>query len=81
MFLTGSAGTGKTLVLSEALKIKLSWFKFRGTDVKMFVTTKEDTDWRSSASRQGPRGRGRRSGSWTTTQLLNICTLSNVSTI
>ena len=39
MFLTGSAGTGKTLMLSEALKIKLSKLKHRGTDVKIFVTT------------------------------------------
>ena len=39
MFLTGSAGTGKTLMLSEALKIKLSKFKHRGADVKLFVTT------------------------------------------
>ena len=38
----------------------------------MFVTTEQDTDWRSSASRQGPRGRGRRSGSWTTTQSLKV---------
>ena len=38
MFLTGSAGTGKTLMLSEALKIKLSRLKSRGTDVKIFVT-------------------------------------------
>ena len=42
MFLTGSAGTGKTLVLSEALKIKLSKLKHRGTDVKIFVTTFEN---------------------------------------
>ena len=39
MFLTGSAGTGKTLMLSEALKIKFSKFKSRGADVKIFVTT------------------------------------------
>ena len=39
MFLSGSAGTGKTLMLSEALKIKLSKVKSRGTDVKIFVTT------------------------------------------
>ena len=39
MFLAGSAGTGKTLMLSEALKIKLSRLKQRGTDVKIFVTT------------------------------------------
>ena len=39
MFLTGSAGTGKTLVLCEALKIKLSKLKYRGKDVKIFVTT------------------------------------------
>jgi len=39
LFLTGSAGTGKTLMLSEALKIKLSKLKHRGTDVKIFVTT------------------------------------------
>ena len=39
MFLTGSAGTGKTLMLSECLKIKLSKLKFRGIDVKIFVTT------------------------------------------
>ena len=39
MFLTGSAGTGKTLMLSEALKIKLSKLNHRGTDVKIFVTT------------------------------------------
>ena len=39
MFLTGSAGTGKTLMLSEALKIKFAKLKQRGADVKMFVTT------------------------------------------
>ena len=39
LFLTGSAGTGKTLVLSEALKIKLSKLKHNGKDVKIFVTT------------------------------------------
>ena len=39
LFLTGSAGTGKTLMLSEALKIKLSKLKHRGADVKIFVTT------------------------------------------
>merc|ERR1719348_2223338 len=39
LFLTGSAGTGKTLMLSEALKIKLAKLKHRGTDVKIFVTT------------------------------------------
>jgi len=41
VFLTGSAGTGKTLMLSEALKIKLSMLKHRGTDIdiKIFVTT------------------------------------------
>ena len=39
VFLTGSAGTGKTLMLSEALKIKLSRLRNRGTDVKIFVTT------------------------------------------
>ena len=42
MFLTGSAGTGKTLMLSEALKIKLSKLKHRGADVKIFVTTFRD---------------------------------------
>ena len=44
MFLTGSAGTGKTLMLSEALKIKLSKLKSRGTDVKIFVTTYDGTE-------------------------------------
>ena len=39
MFLTGSDGTGKTLILSEALKIKVSKLKHRGADVKIFVTT------------------------------------------
>ena len=39
LFLTGSAGTGKTLMLSEALKIKLSKLKHRGADVKIFITT------------------------------------------
>ena len=39
MFLTGSAGTGKTLMLSEALKIKLSKLKHRRNKVKIFVTT------------------------------------------
>ena len=39
VFLTGSAGTGKTLMLSEALKMKLSKLKSRGIDVKIFVTT------------------------------------------
>ena len=34
----GSAGTGKTLMLSEALKIKSSKLKHRGADVKIFVT-------------------------------------------
>ena len=42
LFLTGSAGTGKTLMLSEALKIKLSKLKHRGADVKIFVTTFDD---------------------------------------
>ena len=42
----GSAGTGKTLMLSEALKIKLSKLKHRGADVKIFVTTfsKDETE-------------------------------------
>ena len=44
MFLTGSAGTGKTLILSEALKIKLSRLKHRGADVKIFVTTFDDNN-------------------------------------
>ena len=44
MFLTGSAGTGKTLMLSEALKIKLSKLKHRGTDVWIFVTTYSEYD-------------------------------------
>ena len=39
MFLTGSPGTGKTMMLSEALKIKLSKLKHRGADIKIFVTT------------------------------------------
>ena len=39
VFLTGSAGTGKTLTLSEALKIKLSKLKLRGTDVQIFVVS------------------------------------------
>ena len=39
IFLTGSAGTGKTLMLSEALKIKLSKLKYRGANIKIFVTT------------------------------------------
>ena len=39
LFLTGPAGTGKTLMLSEALKIKLSKLKHRGADIKIFVTT------------------------------------------
>ena len=51
------------------------------TELKMFVATEQDTDWRSSASRQGPRGRGRRSGSWTTAQLLNIFTLNKHNTL
>ena len=45
VFLTGSAGTGKTLVLSEALKIKLSKLKHRGKDVKIFVTTFRGALW------------------------------------
>ena len=44
MFLTGSAGTGKTLMLSEALKIKSSKLKHRGADVKIFVTTFHESD-------------------------------------
>ena len=44
LFLTGSAGTGKTLMLSEALKIKLAKLKQRGADVKIFVTTYYDSD-------------------------------------
>jgi len=44
LFLTGSAGTGKTLMLSEALKIKLSKLKHRGADVKIFVTTYYNSD-------------------------------------
>ena len=39
MFLTGSSGTGKTILLSESLKIKLSKFKVSGENVKVFVTT------------------------------------------
>ena len=39
MFLTGSPGTGKTLMLSEALKIKLSKLKHNGSNVNIFVTT------------------------------------------
>ena len=42
VFLAGSAGTGKTLMLSEALKIKVSRLRNRGTDVKIFVTTFDD---------------------------------------
>ena len=38
VFLTGSSGTGKTLMIAEALKIKLSKLKYRGIDVKTFVT-------------------------------------------
>ena len=44
LFLTGSAGTGKTLMLSEALKIKYSKLKHRGADVKIFVTTFDARD-------------------------------------
>ena len=39
LFLTGSPGTGKTVMLSESLKIKLSKLKYREADVKIFVTT------------------------------------------
>ena len=41
LLLTGSAGTGKTVMLAEALKIKVSKLKQQNTDtdVKIFVTT------------------------------------------
>ena len=39
MFLFGSAGTGKTLILIEALKIKLSELLSQGRKVRILVTT------------------------------------------
>ena len=40
VFLWGSSGTGKTLMLCEALKIKISQLRRRGKkDVRVFVTT------------------------------------------
>ena len=37
--MTGSAGTGKTLLLAEALKIKLAMLRTNGASVIIFVTT------------------------------------------
>ena len=39
LFLTGPSGTGKTLMLAEALKIKLSRLKQKSRAVRVFVTT------------------------------------------
>ena len=39
LFLTGSAGTGKTLLLTESLKIKLSKLQAKKIDVKILVST------------------------------------------
>ena len=38
----GSAGTGKTLILCEALKIKLSQLQSQGRRVRILVTTYND---------------------------------------
>ena len=44
----GSAGTGKTLILCEALKIKLSQLLSQGRKVRILATTFADWDWRTT---------------------------------
>ena len=45
LFVWGSAGTGKTLILMEALKIKLSKLRYLGRRVRILATT--FYDWQS----------------------------------
>ena len=42
LFVYGSAGTGKTLILCEALKIKLSQLLSQGRRVRILATTFDD---------------------------------------
>ena len=44
LFVWGSAGTGKTLILMEALKIKLSKLLRRGRRVRILATTYRDSN-------------------------------------
>merc|ERR1712241_284045 len=44
LFVYGSAGTGKTLILCEALKIKLSQLLSQGRRVRILATTFDDED-------------------------------------
>ena len=44
LFVYGSAGTGKTLILCEGLKIKLSQLQIEGRKVRILATTFVDSD-------------------------------------
>ena len=39
LFLWGSSGTGKTIILTEVLKMKISYYKINGFKMNVFVTT------------------------------------------
>ena len=39
VFLWGSSGTGKTIILTEVLKMKISYYKMNGFKLNIFVTT------------------------------------------
>ena len=44
IFLWGSSGTGKTLLLTQALNIKLSYYKKLGLPINVFVSSYTFTD-------------------------------------